>query len=308
MQFIITGSAGFIGSHLCEKLLIDQHEVIGIDCFRNDLYSEKVKKTRQEYLSRKYNGFKSIAKDVLTININKILSRDAYFVHLAALPGQALSWERFEDYVSCNMVTTQKIVESLSHQNIKKFIFVSTSSVYGEYANLGEDSTLNPISPYGITKLAAEKIVSAYSKKLNFDYTILRLFSVYGPGQRNDMLISKILESLKSDKEFKLFGDGTKVRDFTFVDDIVDGIKSASLNSLSGSIYNLSGGSPATINEIISICERVSGKKLNLTRNDDVFGDQMSTIGVLERAKADLDYSPKTTLLDGIESQWKSIF
>ena len=308
MRFIITGSAGFIGSRLCEKLLVAQNEVIGIDCFRNDLYSDEIKRNRQEYLSRNYNGFKSIAKDASTVSIDKIISQDAYFVHLAALPGQALSWDRFEDYVSCNIVATQKIVESLTHQNIKKFVFVSTSSVYGAYANLGEDSTLNPISPYGITKLAAEKIVSAYSKKLNFDYTILRLFSVYGPGQRNDMLMSKLLDSLKSEKVFKLYGDGTKVRDFTFIDDIVDGIISACLNTVSGSIYNLSGGSPTTINEIISICEKVSGKKLNLTTTDDVVGDQMSTIGVLDRAKADLNYRPKTTLQNGVESQWRSLF
>ena len=308
MRFIITGSAGFIGSRLCEKLLVAQNEVIGIDCFRNDLYSDEIKRNRQEYLSRNYNGFKSIAKDASTVSIDKIISQEAYFVHLAALPGQALSWDRFEDYVSCNIVATQKIVESLTHQNIKKFVFVSTSSVYGAYANLGEDSTLNPISPYGITKLAAEKIVSAYSKKLNFDYTILRLFSVYGPGQRSDMLISKLLDSLKSEKVFKLYGDGTKVRDFTFIDDIVDGIISACLNTVSGSIYNLSGGSPTTINEIISICEKVSGKKLKLTRNDDVVGDQMSTIGVLDRSKADLNYRPKTTLQNGIESQWRSLF
>lgn len=308
MRFIITGSAGFIGSRLCEKLLVAHNEVIGIDCFRNDLYSDEIKRNRQEYLSRNYNGFKSIAKDASTVSIDKIISQEAYFVHLAALPGQALSWDRFEDYVSCNIVATQKIVESLTHQNIKKFVFVSTSSVYGAYANLGEDSTLNPISPYGITKLAAEKIVSAYSKKLNFDYTILRLFSVYGPGQRSDMLISKLLDSLKSEKVFKLYGDGTKVRDFTFIDDIVDGIISACLNTVSGSIYNLSGGSPTTINEIISICEKVSGKKLNLTTTDDVVGDQMSTIGVLDRAKADLNYRPKTTLQNGIESQWRSLF
>ena len=308
MRFIITGSAGFIGSRLCEKLLVAQNEVIGIDCFRNDLYSDEIKRNRQEYLSRNYNGFKSIAKDASTVSIDKIISQDSYFVHLAALPGQALSWDRFEDYVSCNIVATQKIVESLTHQNIKKFVFVSTSSVYGAYANLGEDSTLNPISPYGITKLAAEKIVSAYSKKLNFDYTILRLFSVYGPGQRNDMLISRLLDALKSEKVFKLYGDGTKVRDFTFIDDIVDGIISACLNTVSGSIYNLSGGSSTTINEIISICEKISGKKLKLTRNDDVVGDQISTIGVLDRAKADLNYRPKTTLQNGIESQWRSLF
>jgi len=238
MKALVTGCAGFIGSHLTERLLREGYEVIGIDCF-TDYYAREIKERNTENALNQKN-FKLIEEDIL--EMDKFPEVD-YVFHEAAQAGVRASWGKsFKIYTRNNIETTQKLLEFYKDLNIKKFVYASSSSVYGDAElPMKEDSLLKPVSPYGVTKLAAENLCYLYWKNYNVPTVSVRYFTVYGPRQRPDMAIHKFVKAIFNGDEITVFGDGTQTRDFTYVDDAVEAtILAAESNSI-GEVYNIGG-------------------------------------------------------------------
>jgi UDP-glucose 4-epimerase len=247
---LVTGVAGFIGSHLAEELLHRGYSVVGIDCF-TDYYPREIKETNLANLMVNEN-FKFIKADLLDVNF-KDLNVD-YIFHMAAQPGVRASWGKsFQVYVKDNILVTQKLLEDFLDSEIKKFVFASSSSVYGDVAELPirEDALPKPISPYGVTKLAAENLCHLYWKNYGIPIVSLRYFTVYGPRQRPDMAIHKFVKAMLEDKEIVIYGDGNQTRDFTYISDAVEGTILAAKSNLEGEVFNIGGGSRTSVNQII---------------------------------------------------------
>ena len=218
-KFLVTGVAGFIGSRIASQLLDDNHVVIGIDSFNEILYKNDFKESQILGLKKRSN-FTFIKENILNVNLDSILSGVDYVINEAGLPGQLVSWEKIEDYFESNTIATSKLYEACVRNEIKSFVQASTSSVYGLSAIGKENQILNPKSPYGVTKLAAEHLINALNTIKSPRTVILRYFSVYGPGQRPDMGIYKFIQSIKTGKIINIYGDGDQRRDFTCVSDV----------------------------------------------------------------------------------------
>lgn len=300
MKFLVTGGAGFIGSHISKILKSLNHEVTALDSLDNNLYSKEIKRLRLAELQ-------SIG---VSINESSILNcDDKYFLNFdciineAGLPGQLLSWKSFSSYLNANTESVFKILEQIKNSDIR-FVQASTSSVYGQNAIGNEDQILKPTSPYGITKLAAEKLILAYEENFGLNYNILRYFSVYGPSQRPDMAIQKFLLKLYRNEIINVTGDGNQLRDFTYVEDVALATISAANSSQNSHIMNISGGAQYSINQIIRICENVVGKTAKIKYIEKPPGDQVETKASCDAARAILNYEPSTHLQDGIREQY----
>jgi len=250
---LITGVAGFIGSSLAESLLKDNFKVIGIDSFTN-YYPTQIKEKNIENCL-KHSNFSLIRHDLNTLDISTIVEKAEYFFHLSAQPGVRTSWgKEFVTYVKNNISVTQKLLESLKNNTrLKKFVFASSSSVYGNQSNImNEDTSLTrPVSPYGVTKLAAENLVNLYFKNYGIPTIALRYFTVYGPKQRPDMAFTRFFHSIIKDKKLSIFGNGEQTRDFTYIDDIVKATVNAATSNHVGEILNLGGGSVFSLTQVI---------------------------------------------------------
>ena len=304
MRAVVTGAAGFIGSILCEKLLGYGWQVIGVDCFR-DYYDPSIK--RKNLARCLKNPSFSLVEEDLSLSLLNFIQEGDYIFHLAAQPGVRKSWGReFQYYIKDNIASTQQLLEKVKEINISKFIFASSSSVYGQSRSfpLKEDSLTLPFSPYGVTKLAAENLALLYYGNFSVPVVSLRFFTVFGRRQRPDMAFHKALKSALLDEEFSVYGDGFQVRDFTHVDDTVDGIIKAAENGRSGEIYNLGSGREVTLLDALRIIEEVTGKKLKIKRLEKARGDVFKTLASIEKAKRDLGYNPKKTMEEGIEEEW----
>jgi len=293
IKVTVTGACGFIGSHLTRKLIEKGYFVVGLDCLDDNLYSRLVKESRLKSL-KQLNNFDyfnlNIAKDELDSSI-----KDSKFVfNLAAIPGQVLSWTLFDQYVESNILGTKKVIDCCIRNNVVKIIHASTSSVYGKFAIGNELQDTKPISPYGITKLAAENLLFALTNNNDLDFTILRYFSVYGPGQRPDMAIQKFLTAIKMGQEIDITGDGTQKRDISYVEDVVDATISALSLTEIKQIFNISGGKQFTLNQIIDECFKVSGQKSKVNYVDRPIGDQEETFGDISKAREKLGFNPKS--------------
>ena len=240
---VVTGCAGFIGSHLVAKLIKAGEVVIGIDCFLDDSYASELKRRNLALIPENsdFTFYNFDLRDVTPEVLTRALSGANVIFHLAAMPGLSPSWESTKLYIDCNVVGTQSLIDSFDRVSLRHFIYVSTSSVYGLEAIGNELSPLKPISPYGVTKLAAEEMLSAYSRSDSLPLTILRYFSVYGPRQRPDMAYSKFIHSMLEGSPISIFGDGKQSRSNTFVGDVVDATYLASTLEPNGSIYNIGG-------------------------------------------------------------------
>jgi len=261
----VTGAAGFIGSHLAERLLAAGWEVVGVDCF-TDYYPRAAKEANLEGL-RGQPGFRLVEMDLNSAALGALLQGIDTVFHQAGQPGVRASWGRsFEPYLRSNILATQALLEAALHlkRPLRRFVFASSSSVYGDAPQLPvrEDTLPQPISPYGVTKLAAEHLCSLYTR-LGVPAVSLRYFTVYGPRQRPDMAFHRFIRAVLEGREIEIHGDGEQTRDFTYVMDIVDANLSAAAapaERVVGRVYNLGGGSRVTVNEVIAIVEGAAGR------------------------------------------------
>ena len=305
MKALVTGVAGFIGSHLAEKLLAGGHEVVGVDSFL-DNYPRSFKEGNLAAFAHHAN-FKFIAADLLQVDLKALLRDIEIVFHLAGQPGVRSSWgKEFNRYTENNIMATQLLLESAKDLRLAKFVYASTSSVYGDTDDLPmrEDGGTRPVSPYGATKLAAEHLCHLYCKAFGVPTVALRFFTVYGPRQRPDMFFHIFMRALLRDEEIPLYDDGEQTRDFTYCADIVDGVISAGFYPGKGEIFNLGGGSSVSLLHAIALAEKVAGRKAKLKRFDRQKGDVRHTSARLEQAREKLHYAPKVGLEQGLAAEW----
>jgi nucleoside-diphosphate-sugar epimerase len=308
MNCLVTGAAGFIGSHLSRRLLEEGHHIVGLDCF-TDFYPRWIKEANVAPLLKNKN-FEFLPEDLLALDLNEILQKTEAVFHLAAQAGVRTSWgESFIVYLHNNVLATQKLLEAAKAGPIQKFVFASSSSVYGLTPSLpmSETSFLRPLSPYGVTKLAAEQLCFLYFKNHGVPTISLRFFTVYGPGQRPDMAFHKFFKAIAEDKLITLFGDGKQTRDFTFVDDIVAACLGALRQGKNGETYNVGGGHWKKLEDVFPLLEDICQKKVKIVRAEEQKGDVLHTFADIEKAKKDLSYAPRTLLADGLQAEWNWI-
>lgn len=308
MKSLITGVAGFIGSHLAERLLAAGHDVVGIDNFL-DNYPRQFKENNLSALTG-HASFTFVSDDLLRTDLTRLLRDVSYVFHLAGQPGVRSSWGReFARYTENNVMATQLLLESAKGLRLGKFVYASTSSVYGDTDDLPmrEDGLTRPISPYGATKLAAEHLCHLYWKAFAVPTVSLRFFTVYGPRQRPDMFFHLFMRALLRGDDVPLFDDGEQTRDFTFCQDIVDGIIAAAMYPGQGEVFNLGGGSEVTLMRAIALAEKISGRKARLKSSGRQNGDVRHTQARLDQARNKLGYAPKISLEQGLEEEWNWI-
>jgi len=303
VKSLVTGCAGFIGSHLVEKLLARGDEVVGIDCF-TDYYPREIKE-RNLADAIKHRNFRLIENDILEMNE---FPKVDYVFHQAARAGVRKSWGMdFGIYTRNNIDATQKLLEFYKGLNIKKFVYASSSSVYGN-ADLpfSENSLLKPYSPYGVTKLAAENLCYLYHKNYGVPTVSLRYFTVYGPRQRPDMAIYKFVQAALKGDEIIVFGDGTQTRDFTYIDDAVEANLLVITSKAGGEVFNIGGGSGISINDLVKVIEDIVGRRLKIKYEEKQKGDVRSTWADISKAKEGLGWEPKVDISRGLKRfiQW----
>ena len=306
-KVLVTGAAGFIGSNLCIELLNRGYSVVGVDNFLADSYPAIFKKNNLSRIKliQSKNNFLFREFDLRHGNFDDLEKDFDFVINEAAMPGLPQSWSNFEVYTSSNLIALQKLVEWVKDLPIQNFVQASTSSVYGKNALTNEMGALTPYSPYGVTKLAAENLLRAYSENFGVPVQILRYFSVYGPGQRPDMAYSQIIKSLLSGSEFSKFGDGNQSRSNTFVGDIVNATILAMTSNSANIALNICGDERVTLNQVIAILENQSGKKLRVLEYPQRPGDQRHTAGINILAKTHLGWQPRVNLQEGLYQQFQ---
>ena len=302
---IVTGAAGFIGSHLAEKLLENGFKVIGVDCF-TDYYSKEIKKNNMMSFQNNKN-FKLIEEDLIKLDLTPIIKECEFLFHEAAQPGVRASWgKQFDTYVKDNILVTQKILESAKEvKTLEKIVMASSSSIYGEQEGvMVEGKTIpRPISPYGATKLASENLGMIYALNYDLPVTSLRYFTVYGPRQRPDMAFTKFIKANLSGDEISIFGDGNQIRDFTFISDIIDANLKCMESNIHGNVLNIGGGKTHSVIEILSIIEEITGLKNKLIFTSEQKGDVKRTESDITNAKKIINYFPKINVFEGLTNQ-----
>ena len=304
---LVTGAAGFIGSHLAEALAASGQRVIGVDAFV-DFYPRALKESNLSALGQEPT-FQFIETDLRTADLNQLLAGVDYVFHLAAQAGVRTSWgEGFASYVENNVLGTQRLLEAAKQNQVKRVIYASSSSVYGNAAvqPAREDSPTLPISPYGVTKLAAEHLCRLYATEHGLPTISLRYFTVYGPRQRPDMAFHKFIRAILTGQPIAIYGDGEQSRDFTCVGDIVSANLAAMHRGRDGACYNLGGGTRVTVNEVLRLLEEITGKRANVNYQSRQYGDARHTSADTTAARSELGFSPCFTLEEGLrkEVEW----
>ncbi|PZS09925.1 MAG: UDP-glucose 4-epimerase [Solirubrobacterales bacterium] len=305
MPALVTGCAGFIGSHLTEALLSDGQDVVGVDCF-NDNYG-RTHKLRNLERALAHERFEFVPVDLARGDLEEFVAASDVVFHLAAEPGVRSSWgARFETYLRNNVVATQHLLEATRRHPSTRLVYASSSSVYGDaecYPTL-ETATPRPYSPYGVTKLAAEHLCLLYRRNFDLETVALRFFSVYGPRQRPDMAFSRFLHAALDGDPVHILGDGGQTRDFTYVDDVVAALRAAAeASSAPGRIYNVGGGTRASVNHVLELIAGMIGHPLEIERAPAEHGDVRDTSADIQLAAAELDYRPSASLEDGLSVQ-----
>ena len=303
---MVTGAAGFIGSHLCERLLADGHEVVGIDSFSD--YYERERKEQNVRGARAHRSFTLVEADLVSADLEGPLTGTSVVFHLAGQPGVRPSWGgHFDRYVHDNIVASQRLLESLRATPVKRLVFASSSSVYGdaEMFPTKETALPRPVSPYGMTKLAAEHLTFVYMRNFEIPVTSLRYFTVYGPRQRPDMAFCRFMEALVENEEIEIFGDGEQTREFTYVSDAVDGTVKAASAEVVGQIINLGGGSRVSVNRVLDTLEDISQIKARRKHLPAAPGDPRHTGASINLARERLGWEPRVSLRDGLTKQWQ---
>jgi UDP-glucuronate 4-epimerase len=303
-RYLVTGCAGFIGSHLTEALLGRGDEVLGVDAFTD--YYERETKERNLFGLRGRTGFSFREADLSTEPLAPLVEGVKGVFHLAAQPGVRGSWgDTFAIYTRDNVIATQRLFEAAARAGVR-VVFASSSSVYGnaESYPTPEDTPPRPASPYGVTKLTCEHLASTYSECFGLDVVALRYFTVYGPQQRPDMAFTRIAHALANGNgAFRIYGKGEQSRDFTYVRDAVAATVASMDAAHPGAIYNVGGGQEATLNEVIRLCERLCGRRLGVTHEPSAAGDVRRTASDTARIRADLGWRPQTPLEEGLYAQ-----
>jgi nucleoside-diphosphate-sugar epimerase len=313
MKILVTGCAGFIGSHVVARLLKEGHEVMGVDCF--DIYYSRSQKEKNLMPVLLHPQFKLVEDNLSTMALVKVLKGTEAVVHLAAQPGVRGSWgSSFHRYITNNIQVTQKLLEESKANKLKRFVYASSSSVYGdvqpqageEIAVLNEEMMCKPRSPYGVTKLAGENLCQLYHQEYRMPTVSLRFFSVYGPGQRPDMAFNRFCHSILHDAALTIYGDGKQIRDFTYVEDVAEIIAaSVTCDAAVGQIVNVGGGSPAALMEAVALLEEISGKSCVKTYLERQRGDVFSTRADTAKLEKIFGIKPKTSLREGLARQWE---
>jgi UDP-glucuronate 4-epimerase len=297
VKYLVTGAAGFIGSHLTRALLDAGHEVVAVDSF-SDYYDPARKEENAA-------GLGVVRADLAVDPVAEIVAGTDGIFHLAGQPGVRAFGQAFPDYLTRNVLATQRLFEAAAEEGVR-VVYASSSSIYGDAERYPTpESTLpRPNSPYGITKLACEHLAGAYARSFGLQTVGLRYFTVYGPRQRPDMAFTRIAEALAEGRPFELYGDGGQSRSFTYVADVVEATVAA-LGGVPGAIYNVGGETEATMREAIELFERISGRALELRRGPPAAGDMRRTKADTTRIRADLGWEAVTSLEDGLRAQWE---
>jgi nucleoside-diphosphate-sugar epimerase len=301
MKCLVTGAAGFIGSHLSERLLQDGHAVVGVDALI-PYYPAPIKQANLDAV-RSHRAFAFHAVDLRQADLSRVLEGVELVFHLAAMPGLPRSWTEFDLYESCNITATQRLLEAARRlPGVRRFVYASTSSIYGRYASGDETLPARPISPYGVTKLAAENLCRAYAEEYQLPLVVLRYFSVYGPRQRPDMGYHRFIQALLHNEPVTVYGDGQQVRGNTYVADCVEATVAAA-QALPGETYNVGGGESATVWEILHKLEAIIGCKAVVRREPARAGDQRSTFADTTKLHRHLGWRPCISLDEGLARQ-----
>lgn len=299
MRAVVTGAAGFVGSHLCEELLADGDEVVGIDCF-TDFYPARVKKANVAGILS-HERFTLHQADLLTAPLAALFAGADVVYHLAGQPGVRPSWgSEFSDYMHRNILVTQRILEALRDVRVWKLVYASSSSVYGnaECYPTAETVRPQPVSPYGVTKLAAEHLCELYRLEHRVPAVSLRLFTVYGPRQRPDMAFSRLVQAALTGETFHVYGDGEQTRDFTYVDDVVRAFRAAAESTWTG-VANIGGGSRTSMNQVIRTVSTLV-RPVNVVHQAMGRGDVRHTGADTSRAQDAFGYAPQVRLETGL--------
>ncbi len=308
MRCLVTGVAGFVGSHLAERLLADGHEVFGIDAFI-DYYARSIKEHNlADARSRK--NFTFIEGDLLQLNLKQLLDGMDVIYHQAAQAGVRASWGReFQHYSDCNILATQRLLEAALHTNtLQRFVYASSSSVYGNTNVLPvtENVTPQPVSPYGVSKLAAEHLCTLYYRNFGVPTVSLRYFTVYGPRQRPDMAFNRFCNAIIRHQPISIYGNGAQTRDFTYIDDIVAAnILAASSPEAKGEVLNIAGGSRVTMLDVVEALREISGSEVDVVFENKQHGDVDHTFADTHLAEQVLGYHPQVTLNQGLAKEFE---
>ena len=309
MKFVITGACGFIGSHLSDRLLSAGHEVVGIDGFvpfyPREMKERNIASARQSPRFTLHETLIEAAGQLPSL----LEGADAIY-HLAAQAGVRASWgEDFRGYVDHNVLGTQKLLEAAVNARVPRLIYASSSSVYGDVNELPlrEAMALSPVSPYGVTKLAAEHLVHLYGKANDLSVSSLRFFTVYGPRQRPDMAFHRFLKAVRDGQAITLYGDGEQTRDFTFISDLVDVLQGSIIQAKPGRVYNVGGGQRISVLKVLEVIGEVTGRAVRIDRQAGQKGDMRDTLADTALAAADLGFIPKTPLPAGLKAEWEWI-
>ena len=309
MRALVTGAAGFIGSNLSDRLLADGHDVVGVDSFTN--YYDLAIKRSNIAAALDHNRYTLVDEDLLTADIGRLLDGIDVVFHQAGQPGVRLSWaDGFETYTRLNVLATQCLLEAATRHPLQRFVYASSSSVYGaaERYPTNEGDVPAPMSPYGVTKLAAEHLCSLYHRNFGVPTVSLRYFTVYGPRQRPDMATHRLIDSALTGSEFTMFGDGTQIRDFTYVGDVVDANIAASVKpDATGRVFNIGGGSAATMHDVVAAVTESVGTAPNISFSETALGDVFRTGADITAAGTVLGWKPSVDLAEGVDHQVEAV-
>lgn len=301
MRILVTGAAGFIGSHVAERLLADGHDVVLLDGFTD--YYERWRKEANLAAARQHPRASFHELDLRRDDLAPALDGVEAVIHLAAMPGLPRSWVEMEAYTGCNLLATHRLLEASRASGVRRFLQISTSSVYGEDALGDEDLPLRPVSPYGVTKLAAEHLVGAYVQTYGFPASILRYFSIYGPRQRPDMAYHRFIEALLDGRPISVFGDGRQTRSSTYIADCVAGTVAALEGAEIGVVYNIGGGERIALLDVIGIIGDALGITPDVRFGPARDGDQRHTGADTSRARTAFGFVPVWSPADGLRAQ-----
>jgi UDP-glucuronate 4-epimerase len=299
---MVTGAAGFIGSHLSARLIDGGVDVLGVDCFSSH-YERSLKELNIASLASE-KRFDLLEADLATADLTELIQNVDIVFHLAARPGVRDSWSDFADYVHSNINASRSLFDACAATGVR-IVFASSSSVYGDNAELpvDEQALLHPVSPYGATKVMTEVLAGAYAASLGLEAIGLRYFTVYGPRQRPDMGLSRFIEAASAGEPIRVFGDGRQLRDMTYVGDAVAATVAAAERGQPGAVYNVASCAPRSLLAILGELERILGRELHLEHEQRKTGDVRDTWGDIGRARTELGYEPATPLHRGLEQQ-----
>ena len=302
---LVTGAAGFVGSHLVERLTLDGWSVVGIDSI-TPYYDASQKQANRDAVEAMGSPVRDI--DLRTDELSGLLDSVDVVFHQAGQPGVRDSWEHFASYVEHNVIATERLLRAVRDAGCRRFVYASSSSIYGDALTFPTpESTLpRPKSPYGVTKLSAEHLCGVYARNFGVSTVSLRYFTVFGPRQRPDMAMHRLFEAAMTGSQFPKFGSGSQIRDFTYVGDVVDAnLCAATVDVSDGTVVNVAGGGSITLNRVIEIVEGLVGARVPISQEGDQAGDVERTGGDISLAAELLGWTPTTTVEEGLASQYE---